>query len=194
MRALRQVEAVARVGLVGDRYAAAAGFWQDKRVSRDLTLVEAEVIEQVSAASGLSIEAGELRRNITTRGVRLNDLVGRTFRLGEVLCKGTGLCEPCSHLEDVTKKALLRPLVHRGGLRAEVLGSGTIHVGDTLELAEHQPPAGGSDAVARRSASASLGSGNQRIRSNSGVSAGSVPGPRGGAASTERMIRRASSR
>jgi MOSC domain-containing protein YiiM len=136
MRAQQQVEAIASVGLVGDRYAAAAGFWQDKRVSRDLTLVEAEVIEQVSAGSGISIEAGELRRNITTRGVRLNDLVGRTFWLGEVLCKGTGLCEPCRHLEEVTEKALLRPLVHRGGLRAEVLAGGTIHVGDSLAPAE----------------------------------------------------------
>src|SRR5580765_4737392 len=89
MRAQQQVEAIARVGLVGDRYAAAAGYWRDDRVSRDLTLVEAEVIEQVSAGSGISIEAGELRRNITTRGVHLNDLVGRTFWLGEVLCKGT---------------------------------------------------------------------------------------------------------
>jgi MOSC domain-containing protein YiiM len=147
MRAQQQAEAIARVGLVGDRYAAAAGFWQDERVSRDLTLVEAEVIEQVSAGSGISIEAGELRRNITTRGVRLNDLVGRTFWLGEVLCKGTGLCEPCRHLEEVTRKALLRPLVHRGGLRAEVLAGGTIHVGDVLELAD----ASAADGRLRRS-------------------------------------------
>src|SRR5919204_6460520 len=123
----------AGVGLLGDRYAAGAGYWRDARVSRDLTLVEAETIDELGAA-GVELSPGELRRNVTTRGVRLNDLAGKLFWLGGVLCRGTELCEPCRHLEELTGKPLLRPLVHRGGLRAKLLGSGTITVGDGLAL------------------------------------------------------------
>jgi MOSC domain-containing protein YiiM len=130
------VEATAGVGLDGDRYASGAGFWQDARVSRDLTLIEAEALEELAASSGLVLAPGEARRNITTRGVDLNALVGRTFRVGGVLARGTSLCEPCRHLEEVTGMALLRPLVHRGGLRADLLTSGTIGVGDEIEPVE----------------------------------------------------------
>jgi ADP-ribose pyrophosphatase YjhB (NUDIX family) len=132
---LREIEAIAGVGLAGDRYANDAGFWQDARVSRDLTLIEAEVIDELTA-SGLALDPGETRRNITTRGVQLERLVQRTFWIGDVLARGTSLCEPCRHLEEVTGKRLLRPLVHRGGLRADLLTSGTIAVGDAIEPVE----------------------------------------------------------
>src|ERR1051325_2455447 len=120
MTALASAIAREGVGLAGDRYAARAGFWQDDRVSRGLTLVEAETLDAL-AADGISVAPGELRRNVTTRGIRLDALLCRHFWLGGVLCAGTEPCEPCLHLEQVTGKRLLRPLVHRGGLRARLL-------------------------------------------------------------------------
>ncbi len=126
-----EAEAVAGVGLSGDRYADGAGYWRDDRVSRDLTLVEGEVVDELEV-----VAPGELRRNVTTRGMRLNDLVGGTFWVGEALCRGTELCEPCRHLEELTGKPLLRPLVHRGGLRARILSGGIVRVGDPVEAAE----------------------------------------------------------
>jgi ADP-ribose pyrophosphatase YjhB (NUDIX family) len=141
MTALAGADARPGVGLLGDRYAAGAGYWRDDRVSRDVTLVEAETIEHL-ADRGISLEPGELRRNVTTRGVGLNDLVGRLFWADDVLCRGTQLCEPCRHLEELTGKRLLRPLVHRGGLRAELMSGGTIRVGDAVEEADELPGVG----------------------------------------------------
>jgi hypothetical protein len=121
VRPVEEVRAVAGVGLEADRYAEGRGHYQeDGRVSRDLTLIEAEA-----------------RRNLTTRGVDLNELVGRRFWVGEVLCLGTRLCEPCQYLADLTGKPLLRPLVHRGGLRADIIRGGVIRIGD------HVRPDGG---------------------------------------------------
>jgi MOSC domain-containing protein YiiM len=77
---------------------------------------------------------GESRRNITTRGIRLNDLVGKEFRIGDVRARGTKLCEPCTHLEALTGKPLIKPLTHRAGLRADLLTSGRISVGDPIEV------------------------------------------------------------
>ena len=75
---------------------------------------------------------GETRRNVTTRGIRLNDLVGRRFRIGDVECEGTRPCEPCQYLTDLLGKPVLAPLVHRAGLRARILGSGEIARGDEV--------------------------------------------------------------
>jgi len=130
---LQAADAIAGVGLAGDRYAKGKGFWPDDGESRDLTLVEAEAIEGL-AASGITLAPGESRRNITTRGIRLNDLVGKEFLVGAVRARGTELCEPCMHLVALTRKPLLQPMVHRGGLRADLLTSGTIHVGDPILL------------------------------------------------------------
>lgn len=133
MVAVERVRAVAGVGLDGDRYARGAGTWSgDSRVDRDITFVESEVIEDVAATDGIALAPGETRRNVTTRGIRLNDLVGRRFRVGAVECLGTRLCEPCQHLTDHVGKPILRPLVHRGGLRAKLLTSGEIAAGDEI--------------------------------------------------------------
>jgi MOSC domain-containing protein YiiM len=124
---LRQVEAVRAVagkGLEGDRYFFAGG----AEPGRALTLVEEEVVEDV----GLS--PGATRRQVTTRGVQLNDLIGKRFRVGEVECYGVELCEPCSHLERMTRPGIVRDLVHRAGINADILADGTISVGD--EIAE----------------------------------------------------------
>jgi MOSC domain-containing protein YiiM len=130
------VRAIAGVGLEGDRYAVGLGHYNDTRVSRDLTLVEAEALEALAREHGIELATGETRRNVTTRGIALNDLVGRRFWVGPILCVGTRLCEPCQYLADLTGKPLLRALVHRGGLRADILRGGVIHRGDEVRAAD----------------------------------------------------------
>jgi MOSC domain-containing protein YiiM len=136
VRPVDEIRAVAGVGLEGDRYADGGGHYQDGRVSRDLTLIEAEAVEALVRAHGIALAPGETRRNLTTRGVGLNELVGQRFWVGEVFCVGTRLCEPCQYLADLTGKPLLRPLVHRGGLRADIVRGGLIRVGDQLRPAD----------------------------------------------------------
>ncbi|MGI8554303.1 MAG: MOSC domain-containing protein [Dehalococcoidia bacterium] len=131
------VEAVVGKGLAGDRYAEGIGFYSGTPSpggGRELTLIEAEELDALEAKTGVRLGLEETRRNLTTRGVRLNDLVGKRFSIGEVLCEGVRLCEPCVHLEQLTGKAVLRPLVHRGGLRATIVRGGTIRVSDAVLL------------------------------------------------------------
>ncbi len=132
-RSVDEIEAVMGVGLIGDRYADHSGHWDDSNVGRELTLVEAEALEMLAREHGIELQPGETRRNLTTRGVQLNDLVGQTFRVGDVLMKGIRLCEPCQYLTDLLGKPILRPLTHRGGLRVQLLSSGVIRTGDTVE-------------------------------------------------------------
>jgi MOSC domain-containing protein YiiM len=133
MVGLERVRAIAGVGLEGDRYARGAGHWSDDdRVDRDITLVEAEVIEDLAATDGIVLAPGETRRNVTTRGIRLNELVGRRFLVGDVECEGTRLCEPCLYLTDTVGKPILKPLVHRAGLRARILTDGEIANGSEI--------------------------------------------------------------
>jgi MOSC domain-containing protein YiiM len=114
-------------GLEGDRYAGGAGTFSNPHSrGHDLTLIEAEVVDDLGVAPEVP------RRNIVTRGIDLNALVGRRFRVGEVECEGARLCEPCAHLQRLTEPGLLRALVHRGGLRADVVSDGVIRVGDAV--------------------------------------------------------------
>jgi MOSC domain-containing protein YiiM len=132
-RSVEEADIQAGQGVVGDRYHRGEGTFSDRRgPGRDLTLIEAEAIEGM-AADGIEIEPAEARRNVLTRGVDLNALVGMRFRVGEVECRGDRLCDPCSHLESVTKPGVLKGLVNRGGLRADVLEGGTIRPGDPVE-------------------------------------------------------------
>jgi MOSC domain-containing protein YiiM len=110
-------------GVVGDRYGEA----------RDLTLIEAEALEGLREDTGIELSAAESRRQVLTRGIRLNDLVGERFTVGGVECVGQELCEPCDHLQSLTQPGVLRGLVHRGGLCAEVVSGGQIAVGDSVE-------------------------------------------------------------
>ena len=127
LRSVDRVRAIAGVGLEGDRYALRTGHDSgDLKVDRDVTLIEAEEIENLAARSGVELAGGESRRNVTTRGIRLNELVGRRFRIGAVECLGTRLCEPCQYLTDLLGKPVLEPLVHRAGLRARILTDGEI--------------------------------------------------------------------
>ena len=117
--------ALAGRGLRGDRYADGTGTFASGRPGSALTLVDAAVLD--AFGGGL-----DHRRNVVVRGTDLNALVGREFTVGEVRCRGRRLCEPCAHLDGLNGGGVLRPLVHRGGLRADVLGGGTIRVGDEL--------------------------------------------------------------
>ena len=116
-----EVEVTAE-GVVGDRYGD----------SRDLTLIEAEALEGLRHDTGIVLTAAESRRQVLTRGIRLNELVGKRFAVGGVECQGQELCEPCSHLQSLTYNGVLRGLVHRGGLRADIVRGGRIAVGDEV--------------------------------------------------------------
>jgi MOSC domain-containing protein YiiM len=134
MDTLVEVQALAGAGLVGDRYFRGVGTYSGgDEVGRQLTLIEGEALGAASAETGMDIQPRDSRRNIVTRGVGLNDLVGREFQIGEVRLRGIELCEPCSHLAQLAGKPILRSLVHRGGLRADILSDGVIRVGDALE-------------------------------------------------------------
>jgi MOSC domain-containing protein YiiM len=100
---------------------------------RDITLVEAEAIEGLAADTGIELGPGEARRNIVTRDIALNDLVGKPFRVGDLRCVGVEPCEPCRHLERLTQPGVLKGLAHRGGLRADVVRGGEVAVGDPVE-------------------------------------------------------------
>jgi MOSC domain-containing protein YiiM len=135
LEAVEIARAIAGRGLEGDRYAAGQGTFSDKPgTGRQVTLIEAEAIEAYETESGESLTPAEARRNIVTRGVRLNELIGREFMVGDVRVLGCRLCEPCTHLERLTGKGVLRGLVHRGGLRAEFLTDGVIRVGDRVKV------------------------------------------------------------
>ncbi len=134
------VRAIAGRGLDGDRYCrsdreatAEAGTFVDRDGS-DLTLIESETLTAIEREYGLSLDPGAHRRNVTTAGVALNHLVGDRFRVGEAVCEGTELCEPCAALEAHLEQAGVREaLVHRGGLRARILEGGRIRTGDPIE-------------------------------------------------------------
>ncbi len=134
VQSLETVTAIEGVGLAGDRYASGTGNYSGNReVGRHLTLIEAEVLDDLRRA-GMDLAPGESRRNVTTRGVGLNDLIGRRFRIGEVECVGTRLCEPCTYLEGLVGKPVVPPLVHRGGLRADIVVGGRFAIGDAITI------------------------------------------------------------
>jgi MOSC domain-containing protein YiiM len=136
MRMIDRATARAGRGLEGDRYANKAGtFTPTGPVARgyDLTLIEAEALEDLVLAEHRGLSYADARRNVITRGIDLNALVGRRFRVGEVECLGQRLCEPCAHLERLTSRGVLRGLIHRGGLRADVLSDGVIEPGAAIE-------------------------------------------------------------
>ncbi len=138
MRAVDAVQADAGVGLAGDRYATSVGTWSRgarPHPGRQVTLIEVEAIRAVARDYGLTVEPADTRRNLVTCGVALNHLVGREFLVGDVRLRGIKLCEPCRHLEQVSGKPIREPLIHRGGLKAEVLTSGIIHRGDPVAVA-----------------------------------------------------------
>ncbi|MGK5111664.1 MOSC domain-containing protein [Geodermatophilus sp. CPCC 205506] len=137
MRLLEVASARAGRGLEGDRYATGAGTFSPRaghRPGYDLTLMAAEVLDELATA-GHAIDFAATRRNVLTRGIDVNALVGATFRIGDVLCAGRRLCEPCVHLDRLSGPGLLRPLIHKGGLRVDVLTDGEIRLGAPIRPA-----------------------------------------------------------
>jgi MOSC domain-containing protein YiiM len=132
MISVPEVRAIAGTGLEGDRYCRERGTFSKKLPSNQITLIEAEALEAAERDYGIELTAEESRRNVLTCGVALNHLVGREFQIGEVRLRGLKLCEPCTHLQQLTAKAVLKALRHRGGLRAEILGGGVIKVGEKI--------------------------------------------------------------
>lgn len=130
----RSIRAIAGKGLEGDRYLLETGFYSDGNDGRQLTLIERESLEALKREHGVELLPIECRRNLMTSGIRLNELVGKRFKVGEVLCEGIRLCPPCNHLEDLTRPGMLRGLARSGGLRAHVLNDGVISVGDPVEV------------------------------------------------------------
>ncbi|MBN1146233.1 MAG: MOSC domain-containing protein [Anaerolineales bacterium] len=134
VESVAQVRAVPGKGLEGDRYFSEQGHFSHKPgPDRQATLIEIEALEALQREKGIALTPGEVRRNLVTRGVALNHLVGVQFKVGEAILKGIRLCEPCEHLEQMTQEGVRSGLIHRGGLRAEIVSAGAIRVGDVIE-------------------------------------------------------------
>jgi len=134
LRNLEQINAIEGMGLEGDRYYNRTGTYSNKHdESREATFIESEALEALAKDYNVELKGTESRRNISTRGVALNHLVGKEFKVGEAVFRGIRLCEPCTHLEEVSGKPARKGLIHRGGLRAQIIKSGMIQVGDEIE-------------------------------------------------------------
>jgi MOSC domain-containing protein YiiM len=133
---VEQAHVVPGKGIEGDRY-----FNQhetsiaDSKPGREITLIEMESIEAICREDGVIISPDQTRRNIVTRGVSLNDLVGQLFNIGTIQLRGIRLCEPCNYLASRTDPRILHSMAHRGGLRAEIITEGIVHVNDIITTA-----------------------------------------------------------
>lgn len=132
MNAVDSVKAVAGRGLEGDRYFRTGEKPGDP--TEEITLVEIEPIEAAPAEHGLELVPADMRRNVVTRGVKLGDLIGKTFRVGEVKLEALEDNPPCKHLQKLAGKPLLKPMIEVGGVRARILETGTIRPGDNIVL------------------------------------------------------------
>ena len=134
------VRVVPGLGPEGDRYFGPPGTPGKRSGSgRDLTLIEVEALQQLEAEYNLHLDLAEARRTLVTRGIALNELVGHEFRVGAVALRGVRLCEPCEHLAGLTDPRVLPGLIHRGGLRADILTEGIIAVGDPITISSPKP-------------------------------------------------------
>ena len=136
MHALSEARFIAGIGIEGDRYATGQGFYsKTPRPDRQVTLIEIETLEALRRDHAIELAPGETRRNLTTRDVPLNHLVGKRFRVGSVLLYGARLNVPCKYLEQVTGKPVYAPLIHRSGLNCEIVEGGVVRSGDRIEPA-----------------------------------------------------------
>jgi len=121
-------------GLVGDRYFLGVGTFSKKITPPDaeVTLIESEEIERFNSHEQTAHSQGEFRRNIVTRGIKLNDLVGKRFLVGAALLEGKRLCEPCAHLAKLIRAPVVAGMVHRAGVRAQILTGASVQVGDEI--------------------------------------------------------------
>ena len=136
LRSVAQAEAVPGRGIAGDRYYRGEGTYSKKPgPDREVTLIEVEALDALKRECDIPLEPERARRNLLTRDVPLNHLVGLEFVIGDVLFHGLRLCEPCGHLEKLTVEGVNKGLCHRGGLRAQVLRGGVLRVGDAIRPA-----------------------------------------------------------
>ena len=138
MQPVAKAKAIPGKGLEGDRYAAGAGTFtprSDRLKGYDITLIEKEVLDRLTLSDGTRLAPAESRRNLVTTGIDLNAMVGKELRIGAVRAFGQRLCEPCVHLQRLTRPGVVLGLVHKGGLRADLLSGGEIRVGDRIEAA-----------------------------------------------------------
>lgn len=141
MRLVDRARALAGRGLEGDRYADGAGTFSPRGAHRpgyELTLIAAEVVEELTAQNA-ALDFASTRRNVLTRGIDVNALVGRDFYIGDVPCRGLRLAEPCAHLERLQGPGLLRPLIHRGGLRVDILDDGDMTTNSPISTQPLRP-------------------------------------------------------
>ena len=137
LQPIDRVEAVAGRGLVGDRYFLKEGTYSAKDgPDREVTLIEAEALEGLAREYEITLAPYQTRRNLLTRGVPLNHLVGKTFTIGGVVLRGIRLCEPCGHLEKLTCTGVEKGLKHRGGLRAQIIAGGPLEIGAAIAMQE----------------------------------------------------------
>jgi MOSC domain-containing protein YiiM len=133
MATVDEVRAVDGRGLEGDRYFDGTGtFSNTAGTGRHVTLIELEALQALRAETGLELDPAEARRNIVTCGVPLNHLLGREFEVGRVVLRGMRPCEPCTYLSGLLGKDVKAGLIHRGGLRADILHGGLIRSGDAV--------------------------------------------------------------
>ena len=143
METVTEVHAIPGRGIEGDRYFKGTGFYSPRpsHGGREVTLIEIESVEALDGGvlsatgdtGGIKLAAADTRRNIATSGVPLNHLVDKEFWVGSVLMRGTRLCEPCKHLDELTRSGVMGGLIHRGGLRAQILTEGVIRPGDIVQ-------------------------------------------------------------
>jgi MOSC domain-containing protein YiiM len=156
MRRVPAVDAVAGLGLAGDRYALGGGTWaRYPALEKQVTLIDRDDVAAVAAETGSELAAGDTRRNLVTTGVDLPSLVGRWFTVGDVLLFGMKRCPPCTHLERLTGVRLVKAMAHRGGINAAVFAGGPIAEGDVVrpvteaEAARRGGPTGADRPVPR---------------------------------------------
>ena len=143
MRALTEARLVPGVGIEGDRYATRRGTYSDRHnVDREVTLIEFETLQALARDHAIELAPREHRRNLTTRGVPLNHLVGRTFRVGDCVLHGERLNVPCLYLENLLGKKVFKPLLNRSGLNCRIERGGTIRPGAAIEPCDPPPPSG----------------------------------------------------
>lgn len=139
MYSLEYVEALKGLGLAGDRYALGKGAYSSNNpTKRQVTFIAQEAIEEANRQLKVLFLPEETRRNIVTKGVDLNSLVGKMFQIGSVVFKGTELCDPCKRPASLARKENFKEAFdNKGGLRAEVISGGMITVGEmTLKVIE----------------------------------------------------------
>ena len=137
---LEQAHLIPGMGIEGDRFFTPAPSNANSRPDHEITLIEIEAIEAVCNQDGIQISPDQTRRNIVTRGIRLNDLVGKVFSVGEVQLRGLRLCEPCDYLANRTDPRVKQSFSHRGGLRASILTEGYLHPSDTIHVSSLEQP------------------------------------------------------